>query len=56
MLFVQIYGDLRIALASELVAFGAQLFSDLIMPIQLPVDDCMYMTFGVVKGLLGFRS
>jgi hypothetical protein len=53
-LFVQVYGDLRVALATKLVAFGDQLLPDLIVPVELAIDHRMNIAFRVMKWLFGF--
>jgi hypothetical protein len=54
MFFVQIYCNLGIALASELVTFGDELFSNLVMAIKLAIHDGVHVTFSVVEWLFTF--
>jgi hypothetical protein len=53
MLFVQEYRNLRVAFALELVALCAELFSYFVVAVKLAVYNGMYISFWVVKGLLG---
>jgi hypothetical protein len=56
MLFVQIYCDLGIALASKLVAFCDELVSNFVVTIKLAIHDGMHIAFSIVERLLSFGS
>jgi hypothetical protein len=54
-LLVQVNRDLGIALAAERVPFSNELFSDLVIAVELAVDYSMYIAIGIVEWLLCFR-
>jgi hypothetical protein len=55
MLSVQVNRDLGIALAAEIVAFGDELFSDLVVTVKLAIDHSVYIAICVMEWLLRFR-
>jgi hypothetical protein len=55
MLSVQVNRDLGIALAAEIVAFGDELFSDLVVAVKLAIDHSVYIAICVMEWLLRFR-